>query len=310
MLADADVAWHRITVPKAPAAKLRAALSGLLEEALLDDDDALHLALAPDAVAGQSAGWRWSRRGGWRRSSSARQGRRRGRPRRAVAVAGRRAAGHFFDAAAEAGNAPEPALTLADADGLVCLPLAGSLARALLPAMTAQPTHWTTTPSAAAAAERWLGAPVHGADRCRAFAAVRALALEPAPVRPRAAPPRHARVARPGQAPPQPRMAAGARGPGRPRGPAGGGPERLGLAATPRHRRQAPGAWSSCCKAAHPQVRAVLDAPVQMQRETEALRVAAGEPGDGDLEALLAAAAAAWPDGQAPVQTLVSNPAN
>jgi general secretion pathway protein L len=45
-------------------------------------------------------------------------------------------------------------------------------------------------------------------------------------------------------------------------------------------------------------VRAVLDAPVQMQRETAALRVAAGVPGDDDFEILLAAAAAAWPDGQ------------
>ena len=40
-----------------------------------------------------------------------------------------------------------------------------------------------------------------------------------------------------------------------------------------------------------PQVRAVLDAPLQMQRETEALRAAAGRAGDDDLEALLGAAA-------------------
>jgi general secretion pathway protein L len=54
----------------------------------------------------------------------------------------------------------------------------------------------------------------------------------------------------------------------------------------------------------HPGVRAVLDAPVQMERETDRLRAAAGRAGDSDLEALLAAAAAAWPDGQGPVQTL------
>jgi general secretion pathway protein L len=51
-------------------------------------------------------------------------------------------------------------------------------------------------------------------------------------------------------------------------------------------------------------VRAVLDAPVQMQRETDRLRAAAGRPGDADLEVLLAAAAAAWPDNQGPVQAL------
>ena len=51
----------------------------------------------------------------------------------------------------------------------------------------------------------------------------------------------------------------------------------------------------------HPQVRAVLDAPLQMARETERLRAAAGQPGDDDLETLLAAAAAAWPEGEPPV---------
>ena len=47
---------------------------------------------------------------------------------------------------------------------------------------------------------------------------------------------------------------------------------------------------------AHPQVRVVLDAPVQMQRETEALRLAAGVPGERDLESLLSVVARAWPD--------------
>lgn len=53
VLADTDVSWHRIVLPKAPAARLRAALAGVLEEALLDEPEALHLALAPDAAAGQ-----------------------------------------------------------------------------------------------------------------------------------------------------------------------------------------------------------------------------------------------------------------
>lgn len=57
-------------------------------------------------------------------------------------------------------------------------------------------------------------------------------------------------------------------------------------------------------QAAHPGVKLVYDAPVQMQRETDRLRAAAGRPGDGDLEVLVGAAAAAWPDGQGPVQTL------
>ena len=57
VLADADVSWHRITLPKAPSARLRAALGGLLEEALLEDADDVHLALAPAAIAGQPTWW-------------------------------------------------------------------------------------------------------------------------------------------------------------------------------------------------------------------------------------------------------------
>ena len=53
VLADADASWHRITRPKAPANRLRAALVGVLEEALLDEPEAVHLALAPGATAGQ-----------------------------------------------------------------------------------------------------------------------------------------------------------------------------------------------------------------------------------------------------------------
>jgi general secretion pathway protein L len=67
-------------------------------------------------------------------------------------------------------------------------------------------------------------------------------------------------------------------------------------------------AMDELLRAAHPGVRAVLDAPLQMQRETDRLRAAAGLPGDGDLESLLAAAAAAWPDGQGAVQTLRFEP--
>src|SRR6185437_5557584 len=50
---EADVSWHRITLPKAPAARLRAALVGVLEEALLEDAASVHLAVAPLAAAGQ-----------------------------------------------------------------------------------------------------------------------------------------------------------------------------------------------------------------------------------------------------------------
>lgn len=48
------VSWHRIHLPKVPAAKLRAVLDGLLEERLLNDSPELHFALQPGARAGQS----------------------------------------------------------------------------------------------------------------------------------------------------------------------------------------------------------------------------------------------------------------
>jgi general secretion pathway protein L len=57
-------------------------------------------------------------------------------------------------------------------------------------------------------------------------------------------------------------------------------------------------------KASHPQVGTIVDAPVQMRRATDNLRAAAGRIGDADLEAALGAATLAWPDGQAPVQSL------
>jgi general secretion pathway protein L len=50
VLADSDVSWHRLTLPKAPAARLRAAVVGVLEEALLDEPELLHFALAPGAA--------------------------------------------------------------------------------------------------------------------------------------------------------------------------------------------------------------------------------------------------------------------
>ena len=58
----------------------------------------------------------------------------------------------------------------------------------------------------------------------------------------------------------------------------------------------------------YPQVRAVLDAPVQMRRETEALRAAAGKAGDTDLEPMLQAAASAWPSNRPAVDSLRYEP--
>jgi general secretion pathway protein L len=59
---------------------------------------------------------------------------------------------------------------------------------------------------------------------------------------------------------------------------------------------------------AFPKVRAILDAPIQMQKELDLLRQRSGALGEQDLEALLAAAATAWPADRGPVDTLAFEP--
>lgn len=300
VLAESDVSWHHIEVPRAPAARLRAALLGVMEEALLEDDDSLHFALAVGSVPGQP---------GWVAVTH--------RPRLQAALAALEAGGrsvervvaasqpgavprvHFHTV--EAGEQAAPWLSLAGADGVACLRLQGGLARTLQP--EAAGARWTATPAAAAAAERWLGAPValmteaeRALEAAQASGNLRQFDLAP----------RH-------------RGTRALRDLGKRLLSSEWRPVRwglvglvtvqlLGLNLQAWRQGQALAAkreaMNALLKTAHPGVRAVLDAPLQMQRETERLRVAAGRPGDGDLEALLGAAAAAWPDGQGPVQSL------
>jgi len=129
VLADADVAWHRIEIPKAPPAKMRAALTGVMEEALLDDEDALHFALGPGAQPGHS-GWVAVTHRAWLSAvlgalESA------GREVTQVVPASRPrdpASGHFFTA----GPAAVPCLVLERPDGVTCVNLEGALARVIL----------------------------------------------------------------------------------------------------------------------------------------------------------------------------------
>jgi general secretion pathway protein L len=306
VLADTDVSWHRIDVPKAPAARLRAALAGAMEEALLDDDAALHFALGPLATPGQT-GWVAVMHRPWLVATLAELARHGVQLDKLVpaCVPEDTAGGHFHidEAAADVGDDVVPTLLLGGPDGVVSVRLQGQLARALLPAADAAAPRWTATPAAAAAAERWLAGPVAVlGDAERALQAARC-ALD---LRQFDLVPRHRGL----QA-----LREGARGLLKPEWR----PVRWGLAALVGLQVVGLNAWAwqqqraigqrqqamvELLQRSHPQVRAVLDAPVQMQRETEQLRARAGRPGEGDLEVLLAAAAAAWPDGQPPVQTL------
>ena len=170
VLPATEVGWHRITVPKAPPSRLRAALAGLLEEHLLDDDADVHLALAPNAKAGEEA-WVAAVDKAWLSSWIAAieaGGATLDRVVPALAPTAPTAAdtavpglAHVFGATAdESGDNTQPWLAVADASGVTTVRLAGSLARTRLAAWSEQGLRWTAEPAAVSVAERWLGAPV------------------------------------------------------------------------------------------------------------------------------------------------------
>jgi general secretion pathway protein L len=298
VLAPADVAFHRITCPKAPAARLRAALAGLLEEQVLDEVDQLHLCLAPDARPGEET---------WvaaldRASLSAELA--------ALEAAGlvvdrvvpglwpdTQAHGHFHVPQDE--DKPRTVLTWADAQGVGTWPLQGNLARGLLPEPLADNTLWTADPAAAAPAERWLGQPVQVLG---AGARLLASAQSGWNLRQFELAARH-------------RGLALLRDAGKQFLTPAWRPVRLGLVGLVLAHLVGLNAWAwmqrselqtrrtaiaNLLRTTHPQVRAVLDAPLQMARENALLRASAGRPGDTDLEPLLQAAASVWPEGQPP----------
>lgn len=306
VLADADVSLHRINVPKAPPARLRAALSGVLEEALLDDADATHLALGPATTPGAS-GWVAAANRPWLAGElAALEGAQVFVDRVVPASApGDTPLGHFFLAAGEG----DPALSLnwAHADGVATIGLQGGLGRALLPQPLPDEARFSATPAAAAAAEAWLGAPVSlqtEAERTLQ-AAQSAWNLRQFELARRHRGTRVLRDAWRAVLTPAWR------------------PVRWGLAALVLVQIIGLNLWAwqlrqqladrrgqmvGVLQGSFPQVRAVLDAPAQMQREVQLLRAQAGRPGDTDLEPLLLAAAAAWPPGRPPVDNLRFEP--
>ena len=306
VLAEADVSWHHIAIPKAPAVRLRAALLGVMEEALLEDDEALHFALAADALPGRKG---WVAVTNKARLQAALQALENAglSIERVVSASrpGQPARGHFY--AEEGAEAATPWLALAQAEGVACLRLQGGLARALQPAVGAG-ISWTATPAAANAAERWLGAPVAlMTDGERALEAAGATgAAAGLNLRQFDLAARHRGMQALREAVKRLRSTEWRA-------------VRWGLSALVAVQLLGLNlqAWQQAqllqakraemvglLKTAHPGVRAVLDAPLQMERETERLRAAAGRPGDNDLEALLGAAASAWPDQLGPAQML------
>lgn len=346
VVAAPDVAWHCPVLPKAPAARLRAALGGLLEDQLLDDDENLHLAVAPGAAAGApcwvaavhkpwlqaqlatlAAGGRVVERvlpawlppalpaapGGDAPGDAAAAAT--APPPRAHVFVGDESAAHATQPGHEpAGPAAHAWLACTAGGAPLCLPLAGSLATAWLAQARTQGLQLSATPAAVTLAERALaqagggGAPAVAvvSEAEQALAALRSgwqlLQFDLAP--------RHRGLRAAGQLLSLWRSPAWR-------------PARLGLAALLAVQLLGLNAWAwqqrqalagqrsaaeGLLRSAHPQVRAILDAPAQMRRETELLRERAGIAGDGDLETLLAATAAAWPDGAAPASALRFEP--
>jgi general secretion pathway protein L len=308
VLADSDVSWQRLTLPKAPASRLRAALGGLLEEQLLEEDESVHVALAPGSTAGAPT-WIAVADKAWLRGVLDEIERAGPVVDRVVPSAwpGDTPQGHFFAAAAAPTGIADVMLSHADEQGLVLLRLQGSLARTLQPHMAASTARWTATPAVAAPAERWLGAGVvllgegeRALQSARSLWNLRQFDLAPRHRGTRALRDAWRRVRSPVWRPVRLGLAALL------------ALQLVGLNAYAWQQRQAIAerreAAQALLRSTFPGVRAVLDAPLQMQRETEALRAAAGRAGQDDLEALLGAAAAAWPEGLGPLHTVRFEP--
>jgi general secretion pathway protein L len=299
VMAVTDLSWHRLPVPKAPAARLRAALGSLLEEALLADPEDMHLALDPAAKAGQPA-WVAACDHTWLTSHLMALEKAKVRVDRVVpGLAPDELATAYFHELAESGAAdseagPQVLLTWSDGTGVSTWPVSGSLARTLLPEPLPVQARFLASPPVASQAERWLGRAVtvhsqtdHLLQAVRSLWNLLQFELTPRSKGLYALTDKWRRFMSPQWR-----------------------PVRIGLAALVVAQVLGLNLWAwqqqrlvkakraemvQLLRQAHPQVQVVLDAQAQMRRETEALRAQAGQVGGNDLEALMAVVASAWP---------------
>ncbi len=307
VLAPTDISWHRLVLPKAPASRLRQALGSLLEEHLLEDPEDVHIAVAPGARAGEPTWLAVCRHQVLTAHLMALE---KAKVRVDAVVPAvwpdAPASGYFHELhdthvdVTESERSIELMLTWSTTDGVATWPLSGNLSRALLPEPLPPGARFFSTPAAAAPAERWLGQVVitqaqteHLLQASRSLWNLLQFELTPSSKGLQAAADQWKRFLSP-----QWRSA------------------RLGLVALVATQIVGLNLWAwhqtreikhkkdelvSVLKAAHPQVQAVLDAPLQMRRETDTLRAQAGQPGANDMDALMQAVAAAW-IGDAPVR--------
>ena len=305
------LSWQRVTLPPgalAQSARLRAVLDGLLEEQLLDDPAQLHFALQPGAQAGSPI-WVAVCDRAWLRQAL-----------QALEAAGRpadRVVPEFAPGPTASGREecevlgqPEDAYAVLTGHGaqqaVAVLPLAA--ARALFTQAPGDededPLPVRAEPAVAALAERLLGRPVQLRTASqRALAAARGdwdLAQFDL-----ASSGRTRLMRRLGSAAgafaraPQWRAARWALG-------LALAAQVIGLNLWAWQDRQALAAKQAGLRAiltqTFPHIKAVVDAPVQMQRELAQLRQATGSLERQDLEPLMAAAGAALPPTQVPAQ--------
>lgn len=151
----ARISWHRVELPKGTSSgspRLRAVLEGLLEDQLLDEPDALHFALPPQARSGAPV-WVASCDRAWLRAGL-----------QALETAERPAARivpEFAPAGVPVlyamGDPQRPVLVLAGAEGVLTLPLSAQ-ALPLLPALP-ENTRCVAEPAVAGLAEQVLHHP-------------------------------------------------------------------------------------------------------------------------------------------------------
>ena len=290
------VSWHRIELPKGTTAaspRLRAVLEGLLEDQLLDEPEAMHFALAPQSRPG-AAVWVAACDRAWLRSAV-----------QALESAERPATRIVPEFAPEGdpvlyalGDPQQPLLVAASGEGVMALPLSAQ-ALPLLPALD-EDTRCMAEPAVAALAEqvlqrqpvlqqapeRWVLAAQSGWDlaqfefassgRARAFKKFGTAWADLL-----AAP--HWKPARWGAV----LLVA---------------LNLVGLNAWAWRERSALDDKRVAVRRAltdtFPQVKVVVDAPIQMEREVAALRQLTGATSRGDLEAMLGALSTASPPGR------------
>jgi general secretion pathway protein L len=293
------LAWHRVDLPKGVGPgtpRMRTALEGVLEERLLDETDAVHFALQPGARAGEPA-WVGVCDRAWLRKAL-----------QVLEAAGRHAtrivpefAPEGAPALAVIGDAEQPVVVSSSEAGVISLPLSAA-ALPLLPALPEDAPR-LAEPAVAGIAEqvlqqpltlqqapqRWVDAARTRWDlaqfdfassaqsrRLKKIATGWAEVLHAAPWRPA----RWAAVAL---------VAINLVGLN-----AWAWKERASLVAKREAVRRT-------LTDTFPQVKVVVDAPVQMQREVAALRQQTGFASARDLDAVLGALATALPQGRVPV---------